>query len=246
MSASPNAGFAAKPEERLAGRFGRPLASTLLAGAFALVLAACSEEKKAENSSTPQGGTAQATPASASTPAALLQASPIGDKSIGKADAPVTIIEYASLTCSHCANFHEATFPALKEKYIDTGKVRLIFREFPFDPLATAASMIARCSTEERYFPLISVLFKQQRQWAGSNNPLEELLAIARQAGFTQESFEACLKDQKIYDGLNEMKKRGAEVHGVNSTPTFFINGEIKRGDMPIDELEKLIEAKLK
>ncbi len=212
------------------------LATLLGVGALVLGLAACGDQKKAE-------APKKDTPATTNP---LLQPSSIGDKVLGKDDAPVTIVEYASLTCSHCANFHERTFPALKEKYIDTGKVRLIFREFPLDPLSTAASMLARCSTEQRYFPLISVLFKQQRQWAGSDKPLDELLAIARQAGFTQESFEACLKDQKIYDGLNDAKKRGAEVHGVNSTPTFFINGEIRRGDMTIEEIDKVVELILK
>lgn len=218
-------------------RFGRSLAAMLIAGGVGIGLAACGDDKKAE-----APGQKPAATSTAPGNAALLQPSPLGDKVLGKADAPVTIVEYASLTCSHCANFHEKTFPALKEKYIDTGKVKLIFREFPLDPLSTAASMIARCSAEQRYFPLVSVLFAQQQQWAGSDKPLDALLAIARQAGFTQESFETCLKDQKIYDGLNETKKRGAEVHGVNSTPTFFINGEIKRGDMPIEDLEKLIE----
>jgi protein-disulfide isomerase len=207
------------------------------ASALMLGLAACGEQKKAE---TPPPDVKPAIPA------ALLQAGPLGDKVLGKDDAPVTIIEYASLTCSHCANFHATTFGLLKEKYVDAGKVRLIFREFPLDPLSTAASMIARCASEPRYFPMVSVMFQQQRQWAGSDKPLEELLAIARQAGFTQESFESCLKDQKIYDGLNEAKKRGAEVHGVNSTPTFFINGEIRRGDMSIEELDKVIEPLLK
>lgn len=216
--------------------FLKPLA---VAAVLSLGLVACGDQKQAE---APKSSSSA--PAKSDT-SALLQAGPLGDKILGKADAPVTIVEYASLTCSHCANFHENTFPALKTQYIDTGKVRLIFREFPLDPLSTAASMIARCSTEERYFPLVSVFFKTQRQWAGSEKPLEELLAIARQAGFTQESFEACLKDQKIYDGLNTVKKRGAEVHGVEATPTFFINGEKKSGDMPIEDLAKLIDAKL-
>jgi protein-disulfide isomerase len=221
-------------------RFGRPFAALLMAGGLAFGLAACDDKKKAE---TPAS---KPVAASGATSAALMQAGALGDKVLGKDDAPVTIIEYASLTCSHCANFHANTFPALKEKYIDTGKVRLIFREFPLDPLSTAASMMARCSAEPRYFPLVSLLFKQQREWAGSEKPLEDLLAIARQAGFTQESFEACLKDQKIYDGLNDVKKRGAEVHGVNSTPTFFINGEMKRGDLAIEDIEKVIEPLLK
>jgi protein-disulfide isomerase len=222
-------------------RPGHWLAAAALAGGLALGLGACGEDKKAEAPDPAKTATA----ASNVDQTALLQPGPLGDKILGRADAPVTIVEYASLTCSHCAHFHETTFPALKEKYIDTGKVRLIFREFPLDPLSTAASMIARCSTEERYFPLVSVLYKQQLQWAGSEKPLDELLAIARQAGFTQESFETCLKDQKIYDALNAVKKRGAEVLKVDSTPTFFINGEIKRGDMPIEDFEKLIEPHL-
>lgn len=215
----------------------RSLAKALLAGSVTLGLAA---------SGTAPAAMAQAKKPDAAKMAELLKASALGDKVLGKDDAPVTIIEYASLTCSHCAAFHEETFPKLKEKYIDTGKVRLIFREFPFDPLSTAASMIARCSTEARYFPLVSVYFKQQQGWAGSDKPLDAMLAIARQAGFTQESFEACLKDQKIYDGLNEQKKRGAEVHGVNATPTFFINGEKKSGNMPIEDFDKIIEPYLK
>ncbi len=212
-----------------------------VAAMLSLGLAACGDQKQTE---APKSTGDQQSAAKTDT-SALLQPGPLGDKVLGKADAPVTIVEYASLTCSHCANFHENTFPELKTKFIDTGKVRLIFREFPLDPLSTAASMIARCSTEERYFPLVSVFFKTQRQWAGSDKPLEEILGIARQAGFTQESFEACLKDQKIYDGLNTVKKRGAEVHGVEATPTFFINGEKKSGDMPIEDMAKLIEAKL-
>lgn len=176
----------------------------------------------------------------------LMQPGPLGDRVVGKTDAPVTIVEYASFTCSHCANFHTGTYPALKAKYIDTGKVKLVFREFPLDPLSTAASMMARCAPEQRYFPIADVLFKTQQQWAMSDKPLDELIAIARQAGFTQESFEACLKDQKVYDALNEVKKRGAETFGVNSTPTFFVNGEMKRGNMTIEEFDKVLEPLLK
>lgn len=210
-----------------------------LGGTLSLILglSACSDQPKSE--------TPPSTPQQAANRAVESPGLPMGDKALGQADAPVTIVEYASLTCVHCANFHANTFPTLKEKYIDSGKVRLIFREFPLDPLATAAAMVARCAPENRYFPLVSVLFQQQRNWVGSDKPLEELLAIARQAGFSQESFDACLKNQAVYDGLNEMKKRGAEVFGVNSTPTFFINGVIQRGDVPIDEMEKLIAPHL-
>jgi protein-disulfide isomerase len=224
----------------------RRFGALFAAGGLALALASCGESgKPASKSETPAATNASAGGKGAEI-AGLLQPGPLGDRVIGKPDAPVTIVEYASLTCSHCANFHQVTYPALKEKYIDTGKVRLIFREFPLDPLSTAASMIARCAPEPRYFPLVSVLFQQQRGWAGSDKPLEELLTIARQAGFTQETFDACLKNQSIYDGLNDVKKRGAEVFGVNSTPTFFVNGQVRRGDATLEELEKLIEPLLK
>ncbi len=179
-------------------------------------------------------------------PADLNTPGPLGDKVLGNADAPVTIIEYSSFTCSHCASFHETTFPALKERYIDTGKVRFIFREFPLDPLATAASMLVRCAPPARYFPLVNVFFAQQRQWAGSEKPLDQLLAIARQAGFSKESFEACLNNRDVFNGVNEQKKRGVEQHGINSTPTFFIDGEVQRGAASIEEMAKLIEARLK
>ena len=176
----------------------------------------------------------------------LMVAGPLGDKQLGKDDAPVTIVEYASLTCVHCASFHTGTMAQLKERYIDTGKVRLIFREFPFDPLSTAASMVARCAPEPRYFPLIDLFFKQQQDWAGSAKPIEALLAIGRQAGFTQESFEACLKNQAVYDGINAVKQRGVDVLKVSSTPTFFINGVKSAGNKSIEEMEKLIEPHLK
>ena len=185
-------------------------------------------------------------PAFAQSPslADIAVAGTLGDEVVGKADAPVTIIEYASMTCSHCATFHNTTYPVLKQRYIDTGKVRYIMREFPLDPLAAAGFMLARCAGKDKFYPMIEVLFQKQKEWA-VQQPIPPLTAIAKQAGFTQESFEACLKDQKIYDGLNTVKKRGAEVHGVEATPTFFINGEKKSGDMPIEDLAKLIDAKL-
>lgn len=231
--ASPNSA-SRNPSQRT-----RRFAAMLFTGVLAVGIVACSEDKKAEAQSTKA-------PAGSANAAELHKAGPLGDKVLGKDDAPVTIVEYASLTCGHCAAFHSETLPALKTKYIDTGKVRLVFREFPFDPLATAASMVARCSTGDRYFPLVSTFFATQQQWAGSDKPLDALLVIARQAGFSQESFEACLKDSKIYDGLNEIKKRGAETFSVNSTPTFFINGAIMKGNNPIEEFDKVIEPLLK
>ena len=117
----------------------------------------------------------------------------------------------------------------MKKQYIDTGKVRFIFREFPLDPLAAAASMLARCAGKDKYFPLIETLFQQQKDWV-VQKPIQPLFAIAKQAGFTQQSFDACLADQKMLNGIEEVRTRAANKFNVNSTPTFFINGKIFRG----------------
>lgn len=179
------------------------------------------------------------------TPADLAVEGPLGDMVMGKADAPVTIIEYASMTCGHCANFSEKTFPELKKRYIDTGKVKYILREFPLDPLAAAGFMLARCAGNDKYYPMVEALFAQQKQWA-VQKPIEPLMAIAKQAGFTQESFNACLSNQKVLEGIEATRARASEKLGVNSTPTFFINGKVFRGDMSIETMEKEIQPYLK
>ena len=177
----------------------------------------------------------------------ILVAGPLGEQSLGDPAATVTVIEYASMTCSHCATFHESTFTPFKEKYIDTGKVHFIFREYPLDALATSAFVMARCLPEERYFNFVDLLFRQQAVWAFSQNPALELLRIGKQAGFTQESFKACLTNQKILDGVNWVKNRGSEEFDVRSTPTFFINGKkpSKNGALSLEDLEQEIEPLL-
>ncbi len=183
----------------------------------------------------------------AQTPSAaeLEKAGPLGDVVVGDAKAPVTIIEYASMTCSHCAHFHNTTYPELKKKYIDTGKVRYILREFPLDPLAAAGFMLARCGGNDKYYPIVEMLFQKQGDWV-TQNPIPPLLALAKQAGFTQETFESCLKDQKVLEAIENVRTQGAEKLGVNSTPTFFINGKKVSGSMTIQELDKQIEPLLK
>jgi protein-disulfide isomerase len=194
------------------------------------------------------------------TPADLLKPGPLGDMVLGDDKAPVTIIEYASMTCPHCAAFHAQTFPELKKRLIDTGKVRFIMREFPLDPLAQAAFMLARCSTQEmkpsepgsaaakvaaqRYHAMVETLFAKQREWA-VRAPLPPLLAIAKQAGFTEESFNACLRNQTLLEAVKESGERGSKF-GVNSTPTFFINGKKFSGTISIDEIEKEVAPFLK
>jgi protein-disulfide isomerase len=200
---------------------------------------------------------APSTPATPSTPPAtaetptppaaggeLMQAGPLGDKALGDANAPVTIIEYASMTCSHCAHFANTTFPELKKKYIDTGKVRYILREFPLDNLAAGAVMLARCAPNDGYFPLVELMFEHQREWAFVEKPLDALFGLVRQAGFTQESFRACLANQQILDGITDVRNRGDKL-GVESTPTFFINGEKHPGALTIEQLDTAIEPLL-
>ena len=184
-------------------------------------------------------------PASAQSLLQLLEPQALPDMVMGKDDAPVTIVEYASMTCPHCARFHEDTLPVIKEKYVDTGKVRFIFREFPFDPRAAAAFMLARCAPKEQYFPMIDVLFKQQRVWATAEDPRPPLLQIAKLAGFTQESFEACLKNQEVLDNVMAVKDKAAKDYKVDSTPTFFINGEKLSGEMSVDAMSAAIDKHL-
>lgn len=171
--------------------------------------------------------------------------SPMGEMFLGKEDAPVTIIEYASLTCPHCSAFHADVLPTLKEKYIETGKLKLIFREFPLDPRAFAGIMLARCAPKEFYFPMVDVLFKQQSQWARVEDPRAPLLQIAKLAGFTQESFEECLKNQEIVDNINEVKNKAAKQFGVNATPYFFINEKNYNGKYTVEAMSKAIDALL-
>lgn len=172
----------------------------------------------------------------------LMDPGPLGEHIIGDPEAPVTIIEYASMTCGHCRAFHVEVYPEIKEKYIDTGKANIYFREFPFDNAAVAAFMLAQCAGEDKYFAMIDILFEKQATWA-RGNVVDELFKIAKLAGFTQESFTACLKNQELLDNVVSIQKKAAEDYGVNATPTFFIDGVKYSGNMPADEMSKIIDG---
>jgi protein-disulfide isomerase len=183
--------------------------------------------------------------AQSATEADLMQAGPRGEESMGNDKAPVTIIEYASMTCPHCAHFALNTFPEIKEKYIDTGKVRFILREFPFDPVAEGAFMLARCAGKDKFFPLVDLLFRTQQTWA-VEHPLEPMLATVKQAGFTEESFKQCLSDDKLKKGVEWVRDRASKEFNVDSTPTFFINGKKYTGAMSFEDMQKLIDPLVK
>jgi protein-disulfide isomerase len=170
------------------------------------------------------------------------------DMALGPADASVTITEYASMTCPHCAAFNEAVFPKIKSAYIDSGKVRYVFREFPLDIKAAAGSMLARCIAKEdagKYFAVIDMLFKQQNDWV-TKNTTETLTRIGKQAGLSQQAVEACLKDQALLDKIAADQKFASDVLKVNSTPTFFVNGEMIKGETSFEEFDKKIRPLLK
>jgi protein-disulfide isomerase len=160
----------------------------------------------------------------------------------GKADAPVTMIEYASMTCTHCAHFHATVYPTLVKNYIDTGKVKFVLREFPLDPLASAGFMLARCEGADKRTAVIDLLFDQQKNWAFVDKPLEALSGLLKQTGMSKEVFEGCLKDQKLYDAVNEVRDRGGQTFGVSATPTFFVNGTKVTGELTPDSLTKLLD----
>ena len=170
------------------------------------------------------------------------------DMALGPANAPVTITEYASMTCPHCAAFNADVFPKIKSEYIDTGKIRYVFREFPLDIKAAAGSVLSRCIAKDdanKYFAVTDLLFKTQADWV-MKNTTESLIRIGKQAGLTQEQIEACLRDQSLLDKLAADQKYAAEVLKVDSTPTFFINGEKIKGETSIEEFEKKINPLLK
>lgn len=169
------------------------------------------------------------------------------EMSIGRADAPLTIIEYASMTCGHCAQFHLRTLPLLKKNYINNGKVRLIFREFPLDPWATAASLLARCvggNSPKRFFGFLEILFRNQAQWIDAEDRMVALQKIARQAGLSQKKFFSCFENKKLLIGISENRSTG-EKAGVSSTPYFYIGNSTIEGNQSYKKFREVIDREL-
>lgn len=180
--------------------------------------------------------------------AALAQDAPeVSDMVLGDPDAPVTVIEYASFTCPHCARFHETGFEQLKEDYVETGKVRYVYREVYFDRYGLWAGLVARCGGEERYFGIVDLIYERQDQWARGGEPAEiadNLRRLGRSAGLDDETLNACLQDGEMAQAMVAEYQRNAEADGIDSTPSFVIGGSTY-SNRPYDDLAELIEAEL-
>jgi protein-disulfide isomerase len=171
----------------------------------------------------------------------------VKDFSIGVEDAKVKMVEYASFTCPHCANFHDTVFKSLKTDYIDTGKVQFTYREVYFDRYGLWAAMMARCGGDMRYFGIADILFETQKEWAGTDDPamvVENLKKIGRTAGMDDAALDVCMKDGAMAEAMVARFEKNMEADGVEGTPTIFINGE-KHPNMSYDELKAILDAEL-
>jgi protein-disulfide isomerase len=173
--------------------------------------------------------------------AELMQPGPLGDRALGNPNAPVTVIEYVSLTCPHCAAFHRDVFPRVKREYIDTGKIRFIVREFPIGRSAGNAAIANRCAPEDKYFSLLCALLARQSEWVSQEVRLDAIYGVAKSVGMSRETFDKCLANQSMIDALDEVKQRGRKF-GVIGTPTFFANGRKAQGATTYEEFKALVD----
>lgn len=164
------------------------------------------------------------------------------DRVLGDPNAPVTIIEYSSLTCPHCAAFHADTLPTLKKNWIDEGKARLVYRHFPFDALGMYAALAANCVEGERHFGFIDILFRNQQRWARSQDPRASIEQMAALAGIDKASLDACVQDEASLSRIQKMQRIGQDEYGINSTPSFVINGKKLVGNQGIEKFEEALK----
>ena len=178
-------------------------------------------------------------------PATAEMASPaesLAQKVLGREDAPVTMYAFESMTCPHCAAFHRETLGKLKEEYIDTGKLKLVYVEFPLDARAMAASMLARCTAKNRFFGMVEILFHNQRKWATAQDFHAAMLQMSKVGGLTDSEFESCMKNEALYNSIRQNQAEAQKEHDVHSTPTFVINGTKVVGAQPFEEFDKIIK----
>jgi protein-disulfide isomerase len=186
---------------------------------------------------------ASAQPAKPDANAAGVPASTEQDRVLGKPEAPITIIEYASLTCPHCAHFADAVLPKLREKWIDTGKAKLILRDFPLDEAALRAAMLARCAPPERFYTVIDGFFRSQSEWVVERDWRSKLKGVAAILGIKGQQFDTCLNDKALEDRVAQSRLTAATKFGVDSTPTFFINGKKFEGEPTLEAFDQLLSG---
>lgn len=220
---------------------------------MSLVLTALAAPLNQPHAGDPAATAAQAKPAETA-PAEAQASEPtdvdamLAERTLGNPDAPVTLVEYSSLTCPHCASFHRATLPQIKQRYVDTDQVRIVYHDFPLDPFALAGAMIARCVSSEDgpYFDFLETLFAEQDEWARAEQPRDALQALAADAGLDEPAFNACLANGPLLAGIRSRTLEAAESLNIQSTPTFFVNGERVSGARPFSDFQTIIERKLK
>jgi len=174
----------------------------------------------------------------------VMQPGPLPEMSLGRANAPVTIIKYASMTCPYCREFQTKTFPALKREFIETGKVLYILREFPIGFQSGAATIALRCAPPEKYFTLYDKLMRQQRRWVSQQVRREPIFQVAKQVGLSRAKFDACFADKSLSESLNQIKERGRTL-GIIGTPNYFINGQIHKRRLTIRDIRSLVRKAL-
>ncbi len=164
------------------------------------------------------------------------------DRVLGKADAPITVVEYASLTCPHCAAFNKDVLPDFKKTYVETGKAKLVYRDYPLDQLALKAAMLARCAPSDRYFSFLDVLFQNQVTWATAKDPNAALERIAKLGGMSSEQFTACMQNRSLEDAVLAESLRGQKEFNVQSTPTILVNGKKIDNPQSFAEFDKILK----
>ena len=167
-------------------------------------------------------------------------------KSFGDENAKVKIVEFASLTCGHCAKFHNEVMPILKEKYIEKGLIHFTYKDFPLDKFALKASMIARCAGNEKFFKFLDVFYKKQKDWTRTKDPFKSLLKIAKFGGLKDEELKVCIGNKSIEDGILKQRLNSSKKYDIKATPTLYLNGEKYNGDLTIEALESKIKSMLK
>ena len=209
-----------------------------------LAVGGCDQKQTADKAAAPDKAAVTSTANAAETPRSPLKEAAIAewpiDHVVGKPDAPITVVEYSSLSCPHCADFHIKTFPQFKTEWLDTGKAKLIFRDFPLNPPAEAAAMVAQCAGD-RYFTFIDVFFRSQDTWLGTSDMSGAIKNIAKLGGIGAAQVDQCWNDKALMDQINARKQEGADKFGVDSTPSFLIHGKIHSGALSYDELVKLL-----